>query len=241
MTRRNTAFSLIELLVVLAIVALLVGLLLPALAASREAAVETRCRAHLRSVHQLITIYGDMHDGQVPLGYRSGLKQFNTMVYSGWQRRFSLFGLVYQDGLMTSPEVFYCPAESDPARRFDTGGNPWPPGPAGVSTDGVQGGYALRPMVEFNSATPDGTGEYPTAGFPRLHDLRDEAILADGAGLPARVDSRHGDGVHALYADAAVRWVPRDAFEQPLSRMTGLDSAHNDDVDEVWDAYDASR
>ncbi len=44
------AFSLIELLVVLSLIALLVAILLPALSSARAAAVDTRCKAHLRQV-----------------------------------------------------------------------------------------------------------------------------------------------------------------------------------------------
>lgn len=240
-SHRPAGFTLIELLVVLAILALLLGLLAPVLASARDAARQTQCQANLRSVHQFLNLYATDHDDRVPLGYRAGRKQFNTMVYSGWQRRFSLFGLLHLDGYLATPEVYYCPVETDPARQYNTANNPWPPGPAGVSTAGVQGGYALRPVVAFDGVTPNGEAEFPTAGFVRLHQLNGEAILADPASLPARLDSRHVDGVYALYADGATAFAPRAEYALPLSQSLALDAVYNPQQDEIWAALDASR
>ena len=65
--------------------------------------------------------------------------------------------------------------------------------------------------------------------------LPGQAMLADGVGLPERLDSRHVDGVHVLYADSAVRWVDRGRFDEPLSRCVGLDPANNADQRLIWD------
>lgn len=62
-TRKHNAFSLIELLVVISILALLVGILLPALSLARQAATKGACGSNLRQVGVALSIYqGDQKD-----------------------------------------------------------------------------------------------------------------------------------------------------------------------------------
>src|ERR1700722_6225850 len=66
-TRR--AFTLIELLVVMGIIAVLVGLLIPALSKSRKQANRTACLANLRQIYLCYQIYAQNFQDQIPIGY----------------------------------------------------------------------------------------------------------------------------------------------------------------------------
>jgi len=224
--RRGRRFTLLELLVVIGVVALLVGLLLPALSASRETARRVHCAANLRSLHQTLHLYAQEFDQQLPLGHRGGRLQWNTMVYSGFgDGTFALFGRLFLAGMLEAPEALYCPSESAPAQSFNTPENPWPPGTPGVN---VQGGYASAPFVDW------GFDELPET-MPRLDRLDPtRPLLADGVGLPARVDSRHCDGVNALYVDSVLLWIERRLIDEQLERCEGLDPANNPHQREIW-------
>jgi prepilin-type N-terminal cleavage/methylation domain-containing protein len=66
---RRQAFSLIELLVVIGIIALLMGMLLPALRGARLAATSVACKSNLRNIGSLLIIYANSNNSVLyPIG-----------------------------------------------------------------------------------------------------------------------------------------------------------------------------
>lgn len=64
--RAGSAFSLIELLVIVAIIAVVAGMLLPAVGLVREAAIQARCASNLRQIGIGLVAYADGNDGLLP-------------------------------------------------------------------------------------------------------------------------------------------------------------------------------
>src|ERR1700743_3458205 len=90
------AFTLIELLVVVAIIALLIAILIPSLSAARERAKRSACLSNLHQTHLAFVEYAQESNDEVPLGYRTVSKQFNSMIYSSTVSKCVLFGLLLQ-------------------------------------------------------------------------------------------------------------------------------------------------
>lgn len=65
-TTRHNAFTLVELMIVMAIIALLIALLMPALAKARKSAQYAMCLANNRQIGQYLTFYTTNHKGWLP-------------------------------------------------------------------------------------------------------------------------------------------------------------------------------
>jgi prepilin-type N-terminal cleavage/methylation domain-containing protein/prepilin-type processing-associated H-X9-DG protein len=69
---RKSAFTLVELLVVIGIIALLISILLPALNRARASANNVKCLSNLRSIGQAVMIYVNQNKGSLPYGRWDG-------------------------------------------------------------------------------------------------------------------------------------------------------------------------
>ena len=67
--RKHRAFTLIELLIVVAIIGVLAGLLLPALHGALESAKRISCLNNLRQMAIAAKVYTDRYDGSYPIAY----------------------------------------------------------------------------------------------------------------------------------------------------------------------------
>src|SRR5438552_13835502 len=128
---RQRAFTLVELLVVIGIIAILVGILLPTLSRARESANRAVCLSNIRELGQSIRDYAVANRDQVPLGYYGASpavpqKQWNYLAnYNRNGVQFvSLLGLLEQAKMLKAPRTFYCPSEGNPQWQFNTYLNP---------------------------------------------------------------------------------------------------------------------
>jgi prepilin-type N-terminal cleavage/methylation domain-containing protein len=70
------AFTLVELLVVIAIIAVLIAVLLPALQKARAAAMNTKCLSNMRACGQVFMIYANQNKGWYPMGVLDSVDKF---------------------------------------------------------------------------------------------------------------------------------------------------------------------
>jgi prepilin-type N-terminal cleavage/methylation domain-containing protein len=122
--RRRNAFTLVELLVVIGIIAVLISVLLPALSRARTQATRTQCLSTQRQLATYLQMYATDNKGAIPpqlLGVDS--YQTNFAFYAGWDdypgeyttRRNAAEGyvglgyLVRANKYVKDGRAFYCP------------------------------------------------------------------------------------------------------------------------------------
>ena len=131
MTRysKTKAFTLIELLVVISIIALLVGILLPALGAARESARGVVCQTHVKNLSTAFVAYGTDHNGWWPAWSKIGTTDPLNEVVGAWVPSGGLYSptepyaVDLADGSLwdytSDYGVFSCP--SDPWSHLSSG------------------------------------------------------------------------------------------------------------------------
>jgi prepilin-type N-terminal cleavage/methylation domain-containing protein len=82
--QRVVAFTLIELLVVISIIALLVGILLPALGAARESARGLVCQTHVKNLSTAFVAYATDNNGWWPGWAKIGSEELENRYAGAW-------------------------------------------------------------------------------------------------------------------------------------------------------------
>jgi len=240
--QRNRAFTLVEVLVVIGIIALIVALLLPVVSKAREASNRTVCLSNLRQLHQLTVMYSQMWKERVPLGYVDPAwlgravgpgEQYDFLIQlqvvpvaaepfvtTGW----ILHGKLLEQYPKTAAGIFFCPSNRSPLHQ--------------LSYDRVHAlispcsAYGVRPVCAWRF------GALPPPDLARLHDLKNVAIMADVVSQPDRVVACHRDGVNVLYANGGARWVGLSAFRAYLDQIppppAPLSHVNDKPFDQIW-------
>lgn len=124
---RPHAFSLVELLVTIAIIALLAAILLPALSGAKARALQTQCTSNLRQWGLAFRLYADDHEDFLPrrgqgvqvLAEISRPEDwFNALPFYFGQSSFALMVSNNVRPAAHSQSVFVCPSAKDPGAAY---------------------------------------------------------------------------------------------------------------------------
>ncbi len=181
--RRIRAFTLVELLVVIGIIALLISILLPALGRARESAQRVTCASNMRQLYTVMRIYGSENKDICPIGYIQE-KAFSYIM--NWSNsssnppKPSQMGLLVSSNICKNPKTFYCPSEivdpqftyqpnpgTNPNSASSFSGNPWPFVTVQGTGPHTRLGYSARPVAYWpGNIAPGGVPASITASSP---------------------------------------------------------------------------
>jgi prepilin-type processing-associated H-X9-DG protein/prepilin-type N-terminal cleavage/methylation domain-containing protein len=230
------AFTLVEMLVVVAIFGILAALLLPSMAKGKEEARRINCVGNLKQLQLCWQMYADDYAGVLcpndwiewPGGGGKILGDFGQTSWAQGNARTDTNTAGIQSGLLylydTSPAIYHCP--SDMSTIQDTNGNPLPQlrtrsynmsqsvNGYGMLVDPQSGYYvdALQPCFKKLSTITNPT---PSHLFVFI-DENEDTLLDDQFGYPMTnwwygswadmPSNRHNQGANISFADGHVEY-----------------------------------
>jgi len=165
---RGTAFTLVELLVVISIIALLIAILLPSLRRARDQAKDVVCKSNLKQLGLTVAYYTEDHNGRLPWirGTANGpldpteslSSQLTNAPFHQYEQ------LIRFRKYLKQLELFICPQAKSP------GIDGWPNGPRGPKT---------VTRYEFGTGTPNHISYYVMLNTSNLFKPSDFPEIQD--------------------------------------------------------------
>ncbi|MHC4067834.1 MAG: type II secretion system protein [Planctomycetota bacterium] len=204
-------FSLIELLLVMAVTVVLTGLLLPVLQEVRENAHRVVCSSNLRQTGMMTVMYADDNKGCLPPSFfvEGGRDKREMMAAhrGGYADNWDGLGHLYKWAYCSAPEILYCPSH--------TGDHPF----ENYSMQYRQYRYHTFQTEEYEGDLEPIYTNYHYAGHldwetlakQRIDGVNAGSIIVATDGLRSVRDFNHRTGLNMLKGDGGVIW--RDDYD----------------------------
>lgn len=214
-------FSLLDLLVTIAVIALLMGIMLPAMSMVSDLTRRVICRSNARQIGIGLQLYAEQNKDRLPPSvFASALirgqfrpEEMTTLRTDGPRANWDALGWLYGRDLLNAPEIFYCPAHRG-EERFDKYADRWQ-----AHSGLIRGNYHMRALP-------------PADAY--LHGVAPATVLLADS-MRSMLEANHEHGLNLLRADLSVGWwMDDEALLSQILPMASSDPNSDLRVAEAW-------
>ena len=233
---RMRGLSMIDLLVSMAVIAVLVSLISPALEHVRTAANQVVCASNLRQVGLGLSMYQDDHNTMLPQERRPEdhpdyLPVDPQIAHTGEHpTAWSGLGWLVSEHYINTPKVFYCPSHEG-SQTQEEYAEAWVKLDRPIRTNYAYRGELARPSY----ATPIQTLDAPHSHNANPAVASNSAVLVSD-GFASQDDLNHSTGFNTLSASLSVAWL--DDESRAIQGMLANYSEGGIAADEAWSILD---
>jgi prepilin-type N-terminal cleavage/methylation domain-containing protein len=239
------SFSLIELLAVIAIIAILMSMLFPSLARSREMAKRAACMSNQHQISVGLMTFAAQNERKFPATQASTKPGIGVWaVYRPKLNEKYGVAKLFFESYVDDPQVFYCPSWDCPP---STGAAQW-------------ARHGVKKPTGFSGGFPKPAGTYPKNVVFVNYFLRGSFAVGDGTWRPASLsrDKPHkailadfwtttaasttgigrfnhwGEGYISLYMDGHVRWLDDSSMTVAGASVSYVDNYRGANSQNWW-------
>jgi type II secretory pathway pseudopilin PulG len=232
------AFTVIELIVCMGVVAVLCGILLPSLRATREASCKLHCASNMHQIGVALMAYGIQSDNRIPPSINatgaqplrqelmaSRVQEGGMAGPAGWDG----LGILVKGGYVGDCQCLYCPSHhgdhsfgryaADYASKDSVG--------VQIYTNYHYSGHILRQL---------GAGLLAPRETPITLDSGSGVLLLTD-GLRTRADFNHESGLNRMMADLSIEWWADtgNQLREQIPESVAFAGASSAVFDIIWD------
>ena len=211
---QKKGFSLIELVIVIAIIGVLMSIMVPALSRARKMVHVTTCASRMKNVAVATFMYAESNDDDLP-PFKAN-SDFDTNILSlnndtslfadlDSENKWRNLGYLWEDGILDNGEVFYCSSPLASSRYKDYA---IPEFPSGVVDQDLRAVNIVRSTFDYNPETRPYDSSFP-GGLRRRYFVQQEMnsgtiLLSD---LISEKELSHERGWNITCGDMSVNYV----------------------------------